>query len=619
MNNGYLGMVRQWQELFWDRRYSAVEMSQWPGLREARGGDRLRPASAWTDKTTLVDDLRAALAIEGPVVIDARVTKEETVLSDDRAPAPPRATWWASAWAARDQGAAQPRGARGGGEPAHRTQAHPLDPGGEQARRPDADRGLFARRGFNIDTLAVGPTDDESLSRITLTVDGAMHPIDQVTKQLHKLVNVLKIRDLEPDEAVAREMALFKIGGDSGSRGEMMQVVEIFRAKIIDIQRRSVIVEVTGTRRQDRGVRAHGAPVRPDRDGAHGRDRDLARARRDLSSGRGPRVTSLRGGVAPQLDGGRAYARRRAAARARVRRARARSAAVDPRCVRRPGSIRARSCRFAPAGEPGSASSSPTATAPRSPRSARSRGWRRAGRTGSRGSLPRGGALAGEAVADEPDGPPGAGLVAVGGFAFAPEGGAAPHWAASRRRPHRAGAGDRAPRARRAPDGRGARAPDDCPRSCSRASSGASPSCASTPLPLLDPAPAGRFRVASGRRPSTTRRPSRAPSSGSARATFEKIVLAREVAVHAPDAARRRRRCSACCAAGFSSCYVYCAGRGDGAFIGASPELLVRRDGDARVDRRARRLHAPLGRPAVDDHLGEQLLRSTRTARSRRS
>ena len=107
--------------------------------------------------------------------------------------------------------------------------------------------GLFARRGFNIDTLVVGPTDDESLSRITLTVDGAMHPIDQVTKQLHKLVNVLKIRDLEPDEAVAREMSLFKISADAGSRGEIMQVVEIFRAKIIDVQRRSVIVEVTGT------------------------------------------------------------------------------------------------------------------------------------------------------------------------------------------------------------------------------------------------------------------------------------------------------------------------------------------------------------------------------------
>ena len=74
--------------------------------------------------------------------------------------------------------------------------------------------GLFARRGFNIDTLAVGPTDDERLSRITLTLDGAMHPIDQVTKQLHKLVNVIKIRDLEPTETVARELALFKISAD---------------------------------------------------------------------------------------------------------------------------------------------------------------------------------------------------------------------------------------------------------------------------------------------------------------------------------------------------------------------------------------------------------------------
>ena len=79
--------------------------------------------------------------------------------------------------------------------------------------------GLFARRGFNIDTLAVGPTDDEAVSRVTLTLDGAKHPIDQVTKQLHKLVNVIKIRDLEPADTVARELALFKISADGASRG----------------------------------------------------------------------------------------------------------------------------------------------------------------------------------------------------------------------------------------------------------------------------------------------------------------------------------------------------------------------------------------------------------------
>jgi acetolactate synthase I/III small subunit len=107
--------------------------------------------------------------------------------------------------------------------------------------------GLFARRGFNIDTLAVGPTEDERVSRITLTLDGALHPIDQVTKQLHKLVNVLKIRDLEPDETLARELALFKVSVDGPTRTEVMQICEIFRAKIVDVTRRSLVIEVTGT------------------------------------------------------------------------------------------------------------------------------------------------------------------------------------------------------------------------------------------------------------------------------------------------------------------------------------------------------------------------------------
>src|SRR6201981_3163034 len=107
--------------------------------------------------------------------------------------------------------------------------------------------GLFARRGFNIDTLAVGPTDAERVSRITLTLDGALHPIDQVTKQLHKLVNVLKIRDLEPGDTVARELAMFKIAVDGPGPAEVMQVCEIFRGKVVDVGKRSIIVEVTGT------------------------------------------------------------------------------------------------------------------------------------------------------------------------------------------------------------------------------------------------------------------------------------------------------------------------------------------------------------------------------------
>ena len=92
-----------------------------------------------------------------------------------------------------------------------------------------------------------GRPTTSTISRITLTVDGAMHPIDQVTKQLHKLVNVLKIRDLEPGDTVARELALFKVAADGAQRAEVMQICEIFRGKVVDVTKRSIIVEVTGT------------------------------------------------------------------------------------------------------------------------------------------------------------------------------------------------------------------------------------------------------------------------------------------------------------------------------------------------------------------------------------
>jgi acetolactate synthase-1/3 small subunit len=122
--------------------------------------------------------------------------------------------------------------------------------------------GLFSRRGFNIDTLTVGPTEDPNVSRITLTVDGALHPIDQVTKQLHKLVNVLKIRDMEPEQTIAREMALFRVTASVENRAEIMQFAEIFRANILDVSRRTLTVEVTGTAEKieafERMVRPHG-------------------------------------------------------------------------------------------------------------------------------------------------------------------------------------------------------------------------------------------------------------------------------------------------------------------------------------------------------------------------
>ena len=122
--------------------------------------------------------------------------------------------------------------------------------------------GLFSRRGFNIDTLAVGPTEDPDTSRITLTLDGAVHPIDQVTKQLHKLVNVIKIRDMEPDHTIAREMALFRVQAGVENRADIMQFAEIFKAKIVDVSRRTLTIEVTGTNEKidafERMIRPHG-------------------------------------------------------------------------------------------------------------------------------------------------------------------------------------------------------------------------------------------------------------------------------------------------------------------------------------------------------------------------
>ncbi|MFT4050575.1 MAG: acetolactate synthase small subunit [Solirubrobacterales bacterium] len=120
--------------------------------------------------------------------------------------------------------------------------------------------GLFARRGYNINTLAVGPTDDDMVSRITMTIDGAEHPIDQVTKQLHKLVNVLKIRDLEPSDTVARELALFKIDADAHTRSELTQLADIFHGRVVDVARKSVTIEVTGS---DEKIEAFEALVRP--------------------------------------------------------------------------------------------------------------------------------------------------------------------------------------------------------------------------------------------------------------------------------------------------------------------------------------------------------------------
>ncbi|MGE5381553.1 MAG: acetolactate synthase small subunit [Methylocystaceae bacterium] len=105
---------------------------------------------------------------------------------------------------------------------------------------------LFRRRGYNIDSLAVGRTENDEISRITIVVEGEEDIIEQVTKQLHKLIDVLKINDITEEPAVERELALIKVRADTASRAEIMQIVDIFRARIVDIGKNSLIIEATG-------------------------------------------------------------------------------------------------------------------------------------------------------------------------------------------------------------------------------------------------------------------------------------------------------------------------------------------------------------------------------------
>jgi len=107
--------------------------------------------------------------------------------------------------------------------------------------------GLFARRGFNIDSLAVGITENPDMSRMTVVVDVEEHSLEQVYKQLNKLINVIKVVDLPVDNSVQRELILVKVKADARSRAEIIEMVDVFRGKIVDVGKGTVSIEVTGT------------------------------------------------------------------------------------------------------------------------------------------------------------------------------------------------------------------------------------------------------------------------------------------------------------------------------------------------------------------------------------
>jgi acetolactate synthase-1/3 small subunit len=106
--------------------------------------------------------------------------------------------------------------------------------------------GLFSRRGYNIESLTVGVTENENVSRMTIVVAGDDTVVEQVTKQLNKLIEVIKVSDLTKESYVDRELVLIKVTADSLNRGEIMQLVNVFRARIVDVAAKSLIIEVTG-------------------------------------------------------------------------------------------------------------------------------------------------------------------------------------------------------------------------------------------------------------------------------------------------------------------------------------------------------------------------------------
>jgi acetolactate synthase-1/3 small subunit len=106
--------------------------------------------------------------------------------------------------------------------------------------------GLFSRRGFNIDSLAVGPTEHPEVSRMTIVVNVEESPLEQVTKQLNKLVEVIKIVELDSNQSVARELLLVKVRADAATRGQVLEIVQIFRGKVVDVATDAVTVQVVG-------------------------------------------------------------------------------------------------------------------------------------------------------------------------------------------------------------------------------------------------------------------------------------------------------------------------------------------------------------------------------------
>lgn len=258
INNGALGMVRQWQTLFYNQRYSntvlhsgtdtdgaptkGTRVPDFVKLSEAMGCYAIR----CEDPADLDKVIEEANSInDRPVVIDFIVHEDAMVwpmVAMRHLQRRGRGRPWRPPRLRRQRRRLRDRERTTPMSEKHTLSVLVENKPGVLARIT----ALFSRRGFNIDSLAVGTTEHPDISRITIVVNVEGLPLEQVTKQLNKLVNVLKIVELEPAAAIQRELVLVKVRADSETRSQIVEIVQLFRAKTVDVSPEAVTIEATG-------------------------------------------------------------------------------------------------------------------------------------------------------------------------------------------------------------------------------------------------------------------------------------------------------------------------------------------------------------------------------------
>ena len=229
INNGYLGMVRQWQDLFYKKNYVATPLSC---------PDFVKVAEAYciaglkvTKREEIRPAIEKAMAHDGPFLINFMVEPEENVYPDGAA----------RRFQYRIYRPAEERGVHMA-TTKHTLVAIVQDKPGVLNRMVS----LFRRRGFNIDSIAVGHSEVPHLSRVTIIVNGTTAMVEQVRKHLDKLIDVVKVSDITGEKITGRELALVKVKATSATRSEILEIADIFRANIVDVASDSLTIEITG-------------------------------------------------------------------------------------------------------------------------------------------------------------------------------------------------------------------------------------------------------------------------------------------------------------------------------------------------------------------------------------